>query len=96
MEATFVLIRPVRPPPKVWSDNRKHLESHFDQKSLDHYQALVKRTQIHRTADFTFSILRIIVVRSGIASNKWWIVSRTEFNGCKRFEQVWRQLCVTT
>ena len=26
-------------------------------------------------------IMRIIVVRSGIASNEWWNVSRTEFNG---------------
>ena len=35
------------------------------------------------TADFASTILRIIVVRSGIASNEWWNVSRTEFNGCK-------------
>ena len=48
------------------------------------------------TADFTFSILHIIAVRSGIASNEWWNVSRTEFNRCKRFEYVWQQLCVAT
>ena len=46
--------------------------------------------------DFTFCFLRIIVVRRGIASNELWIVSRTEFNGCKRFDHVWRQLCVAT
>ena len=45
---------------------------------------------------FTFCILRIIVVRSGIVSNEWWNVSRTEFNRCKRFEHVWQQLCVAT
>ena len=43
-----------------------------------------------------FGNLHIITVRSGIASNEWWNVSRTEFNGCKRFEHVWRQLCVVT
>ena len=48
------------------------------------------------TADFTISILHIIAVRSGIASNEWWNVSRTEFNRCKRFEHVWQQLCVAT
>ena len=48
------------------------------------------------TADFTFSILHIIVVRSGIASNEWWNVSRTELNGCKRFEHVWQKLCAAT
>ena len=31
------------------------------------------------TADFASTILRIIVVRSGIASNEWWNVPRTEF-----------------
>ena len=46
------------------------------------------------TANFASTIMRIIVVRSGIASNEWWNVSRTEFNGCKRFEHMWQQLCV--
>ena len=52
MEAKVVLIRPVRLPPKVWRDNRKHLKSHFDQKGPD----IIRHS------------LRIIVVRSGIAS----------------------------
>ena len=42
------------------------------------------------------TIMRIIVVRSGVASNEWWNVQRTELNGSKRFEHVCRQLCVAT
>ena len=73
---------------------RKHFEFHFDQKRLEHYPALIKSTQNHYRLHIYH--LEKIVVRSGVASNEWWNVSRTEFNGCKRFERVWRQLCVAT
>ena len=70
MEVKFVLIKLVRMP----RDSRKHIGSHFDQKGPDHCPALIA----HKiTADFTFSTLRIIVIRSGIVSNELWIVSRT-------------------
>ena len=49
MEATFVLIRPVSAAAEgVVRQPKAPLNLISDQKSLDHYEALVKRTQIHR------------------------------------------------
>ena len=46
IEAKFVLIRPVRPPPKIWRDNRKYLGFHFDQKG--YHPLLFKSARFHR------------------------------------------------
>ena len=48
MEEKFVLIRPVRPPPKAWWDNQRYLESRFDQKKWTHHPLNIKSARLHR------------------------------------------------